>query len=165
MMQPKASLSGWKRVTPALDIEVQHGIPVHVYCKDTVQPYDDHQITDRVHELTGLSVSVHDAINLSTKEHEWSVCIDKSEFVEVLHRLALASAAMFVDRFHKPIDQSAVDWNRSEFSYDFNHAVEHCCIPWGTLDKQSYFERYTHVMKTESLRLVDAGISPLIDAE
>jgi hypothetical protein len=164
-MQAKTSLSGWKRVTPALDVEVQHGVPVHVYCNDTVRPYDDHQIVDRVHELTGLTVSVHEAINLSTKESEWSVCVNKSEFEEVLHRLALASAAMFVDRFHKPIDDSAVDWNEAEFTYDFNHAVEHCCIPWDALNKRRYFERYKHVMEREVLRLVNTGISPLVEAE
>ncbi len=164
-MQPKTSLSGWKRVTPALDVEVRHGVPIHVHCTDQVQPYDDHQITDKVHKLTGLTVSVHDATNLSTKAHEWSVCIDKNEFEEVLHRLALASAAMFVDRFHKAISSTAVDWNEAEFTYDFNHAVEHCCMPWGSLNKQAYFDRYIDVMKKESIRLIDAGISPLVEAE
>ena len=164
-MQIKASQTGWKRITPALDIEVLHGVPVHVYCNDTVQPHNNRQITDKIHELTGLTVSVHDGAKLSTKEHEWSVCVDKSEFEEVLHRLALASAAMFVDRFHKAIDDSAVDWNTAEFSYDFNHAIEHCCIPLGTLDKQSYFERYASVMRKESARLVETGISPLVEAE
>lgn len=164
-MQSKATLTGWKRVTPALDVEVRHGIPVHVYCSDYVQPYHDRQITDRIHAVTGLAVSVHDGAKLSTKEHEWSVCVDKNKFEEVLHRLALASAAIFVDRFHKPIDDSAVDWNAAEFSYDFNHAIEHCCIPIGSLDKQSYFDRYAKVMKNESVRLIDAGISPLVEAE
>ena len=164
-MQSKATLTGWKRVTPALDVEVRHGIPVHVYSTDSVQPYDDRQITDRIHAVTGLTVSVHDGAKLSTQEHEWSVCVNKNEFEEVLHRLALASAAMFVDRFHKPIDDGAVDWNAAEFSYDFNHAIEHCCIPIGTLDKQSYFDRYAKVMKNESVRLIDAGISPLVEAE
>lgn len=164
-MQSKATLTGWKRVTPALDVEVRHGIPVHVYCSDYVQPYHDRQITDRIHAVTGLAVSVHDGAKLSAKEHEWSVCVDKNKFEEVLHRLALASAAIFVDRFHKPIDDSAVDWNAAEFSYDFNHAIEHCCIPIGTLDKQSYFDRYAKVMKNESVRLIDAGISPLVEAE
>ena len=164
-MQPKASMSGWKRVTPALDVEIKHGVPVHVYCNDSVRPRDDSQITDRVHELTGLTVSVRDAINLSTKEHEWSVCVDKSEFEEVLHRLALASAALYVDRFHKPVDHTATDWDEAEFSYDFNHAMEHCCIPWGSLNKQSYFDRYVNVMHKESARLINAGISPLVEAE
>lgn len=164
-MQPKSTQSGWKRITPALDIEVRHGVPVHVYCNDSVQPKNDQQIVDRIRKLTGLTVSVHDGINLSTNEHEWSVCVDKNEFDEVLHRLALASAAMFVDRFHKSIDNTSVDWNAAEFNYDYNHAVEHCCLPHGSLNKQSYYHRYVSVMQKESARLINAGISPLVEAE
>ena len=32
------TLTGWKRVTPALDVEVWHDIPVHVY--STVSVHD-----------------------------------------------------------------------------------------------------------------------------
>lgn len=164
-MQTSTSSSGWKRVSPTLDIEIQHGIPVHVYCKNTAQSYNNKQITSQVQTLTGLSVSIFDATNISTKAHEWTVCIDKNEFDEVLNRLAIASAAMYVDCFHKPIDNSAVDWNNAEFNYDFNHAVEHCCIAHGSINKENYYNHYINVMKQESKRLIDEGISPLVEAE
>jgi len=62
----------------------------------------------KIHDLTGLTVSMHDCININADEEEWSVYIDKKEFEEVLHVMALSSAAVFVDRFHKVIDSSAV---------------------------------------------------------
>ncbi len=162
--------SGWSRVTPALDVEVLHGVPVRVTNSDTRQQNDSVQldenlISEKVHELTGLRVSVCDWTSISANEQEWSVCVDKKEFDEVLHRLALSSAAMFVDRFHKAIDHNAVDWDLAEYNYDFNHALEHCRIHWGTLNRDDYFEHYIADMHEESLRLVTAGISPQVEAE
>ena len=72
---------------------------------------------------------------------------------------------MFVDRFHKVIDGGAVDWNDAEYSYDFNHAVEHCCIPYGTISKSDYFSNYIKTMHEESVRLINEGESPLVEAE
>jgi len=167
--------NGWNRVTPVLDVEVLHGVPVRVSKTEfstqadstqaDMQQIDESLITEKVHELTGLHVSVCDPKNVSASEQEWSVCVDKKEFEEVLRRLALASAAMFVDRFHKAIDRNDVDWDSAEYNYDFNHAMEHCCIPWGTLNKNDYFERYVDDMHKESLHLINAGISPHVGAE
>ena len=72
---------------------------------------------------------------------------------------------MFVDRFHKVIDASAVDWDEAEYNYDFNHAIEHCCIPYGTINKSDYFSNYIKTMHEESTRLINEGVSPLVEAE
>jgi len=162
--------NGWSRVTPVLDVEVLHGVPVRVSKAESspqtdIQQIDESLIAEKVHELTGLHVSVCDPKNVSANEQEWSVCVDRQEFEEVLHRLALASAAMFVDRFHKAIDRNDVDWDSAEYNYDFNHALERCCLPWGALNKNEYFERYVDYMHKESLRLVYEGISPYVGAE
>lgn len=162
--------SGWNRITSTLDVEVLHGVPVRVtntvtQHDDSQQVIDENQVSAKISELTGLNVSMCDWKSISANEEEWSVCINKEEFEEVLHRLALASAALYVDRFHKPIDRTAVDWDDAEYACDFNHALEFCCIPWGALNKSSYFDQYVTDMHRESLRLVSSGITPPIDAE
>jgi len=157
--------SGWRRIKPYLDVEFQHGIPVRISNTDTSHQLNKRDISKKIRNLTGFTVSMHDRINLDSGEQEWAVCIDKKEFEEVLHRLALSSAAMFVDRFHKVIDGNAVDWDVAEFNYDFNHAVEHCCIPYGTINKSDYFSDYSKTMHEESARLINEGVSPLVEAE
>ncbi|MFV9616580.1 MAG: hypothetical protein ACNYZG_11530 [Gammaproteobacteria bacterium] len=157
--------SGWLRIDSGLDVECQHGIPVRISNTDTAHKLDETAISKKIHELTGFTVSMHDWININAGEQQWSVCIDKTEFEEVLHCLALSSAAMFVDRFHKVIDASAVDWDEAEYNYDFNHAIEHCCIPYGTINKSDYFSNYIKTMHEESARLINEGVSPLVEAE
>ena len=156
---------GWKRIESCLDVEIEHGVPVRISNTNTRQRLNELSISYKIQKLTGLKVSVDNWINITPGEQEWSVCVDQKEFSEVLRRLALSSAAMFVDRFHKPIDKNAVDWDRTEYSYDFNHAIEHCCIPFNTLNKDYYFEEYIKVMHEESQRLYDEGISPAVEPE
>ena len=159
------STSGWSRVDSGIDVEIQHGVPVRVSNTDTKQHLSEKMISKQVHDLTGLKVSIQGWVNINPDEQEWSVCVDKADFEEVLRRLALSSAAMFVDRHHKAIDRNAVDWDSAEYTYDFNHAIEHCCIPWGTLNKKDYFDQYVKAMHEESVRLINEGISPLVEAE
>ncbi len=159
------SHNGWNRIASGLDVEVEHGVPVRISNTNKNRYLNERTISSKIHKLTGLTVSMEDWINITPNEQEWSLCIDKKEFTEVLNRLALASAAMFVDRFHKPIDRNAVDWDNAEYTYDFNHAVEHCCIPYGTLNKDYYFEDYIKIMREESVRLYEEGISPIVEAE
>ena len=159
------SHNGWNRIATNLDVEVEHGVHVHISNNNTNRVLNPHLISNEIHKLTGLAVSVDDWINITPDEHEWSVCVDKNEFAEVLRRLALSSAAMFVDRFHKPIDSNAVDWDNAEYTYDFNHAIEHCCIPYNTLNKDYYYDDYIKAMHKESVRLFEEGISPLVEAE
>lgn len=164
------TLDGWNRVASGLDIEVQHGVPVRISNTKTAgahraQDFNEASVTEKIFELTGFNVSMHDWMSVTANEQEWSICVDKREFTQVLKRLALSSAAMFVDRFHKAIDDNAVDWDSAEYNYDFNQAVEHCCIPHGTLNKNHYFEQYIKIMHEESVRLINDGISPMVEAE
>ncbi len=166
-MSMNTCISGWCRTDSGLDVEFQHGVPVRISNTDTSHILDERAVSKKLHELTGFTVSIHDWKNINAGEQEWSgsVCIDKREFEEVLRRLALSSAAMFVDRFHKAIDSNAVDWDVAEYNYDFNHAVEHCCIPYGTINKSNYFSDYIKTMHEESARLINEGVSPLVEAE
>ncbi|NOQ87838.1 MAG: hypothetical protein GQ550_02850 [Gammaproteobacteria bacterium] len=156
---------GWSRVNSGLDVELKHGIPVRVSNSKVSAQFNERTITNKILQLTGFTVSMHDWMSISADEQECTICIDKNEFADVLKQLAASSAAMFVDRFHKPIDHTAVDWDRAEFSYDFNQAIEHCCLPYDSLDKDYYFERYLKTMHEESVRLVSEGVSPMVESE
>lgn len=157
--------SGWHRIESGLDVKFQHGIPVRISNSGSSHHIDERSVSKKIHELTGFTVSMHDWTNNNAGEQEGAVCIDKKEFEKVLHQLALSSAAMFVDRFHKAIDRNAVDWDASEYAYDFNHAVEHCCMTYGTINKNTYFSHYIKTMHEESVRLINEGISPMVEAE
>lgn len=164
-MQIQASADGWNRIASGVDVEVEHGVPVRISNTTTSSLISKQTISERVRALTGLKVSLNDWVDISADEKESSVCIDKRQFTEVLRRLALSSAALYVDRYRKPIDHSAVDWDYAEYNQDFNHAVEHCCIPYGSLNKDYYFDDYIKTMHEESQRLIERGISPIVEAE
>jgi len=169
-MQTYSFQDGWKRIGTGLDVQVLHGVPVCLShqensAKKIEGQLNSHTISDKVLELTGFRISLQNWKDIADNEKESSVCINRGDFDEVLRRLALSSAAMFVDRFHKPLDRYAVDWNNTEFTYDFNHAAEHCCIPYDSLNKENYFNDYIKTMHDESVRLIDEGISPFVEAE
>lgn len=164
-MKTNAFLNGWSRIASGLDVRVEHGVPVRLSNTGTTSHISKQSISDRVRALTGLTVYLDDWVDITSDEQESPVCVDKREFIEVLRRLAMSSAALFVDRFHKPIDRNAVDWDNAKYSCDFNHALEHCCIPYGTLNKDNYFDFYIKTMHEESSRLVEEGASPIVEAE
>ena len=82
-----------------------------------------------------------------------------------MRRLALASAALFVDRYHTPIDKDSVDWDNAEYARDFNHAAECCCVDPREMDRKAYFDDYVSQMHRETQRLLDAGEPPPVDPE
>jgi hypothetical protein len=165
IMQTQSSRDGWNRIASDLDVEIEHGVPVRISSKTPGRDINIQSISEQLQALTGLRVTLNGRIDISSDEQEISVCIDKNEFAEVLRRLALSSAALFVDRYRRPIDHSAVDWDCAEYNRDFNHAVEYCCIPYGSLNKDLYFEDYIKTMHEESLRLIEEGITSFVEAE
>ncbi len=158
-----SSHEGWNRVASGLDFEVEHGVPVRISYTHADKLLSRQLITHKTHDLTGFTTSIDEWINITPDEQEWSICIDKTEFAEVLRRLALSSAAMYFDRYHKSIDRNAIDRDNKEFTYDFNHAIEHCCIPYGTLNKDYYFDDYLNIMHEESIRLSEESAHLSLD--
>ena len=64
-------------------------------------------------------------------EHEASLTVSGREFAEVLRRLAVSSAELFVERYHKPVDEGDTDWDKLEYLKDFRAALEFCGLAWG----------------------------------
>ena len=158
--------SGWVSLSNGFDVELQHGIPIRLSNNGIEIPADDAQLVAEVGSLTGLTVVIA-AWEASDEpgEHEARLCVDALQFEQVVRKLALASAALFVDRYHTPIDQDSVDWDDAEYARDFNHAVNCCCLDQGEMDRKEYFSIYVELMHAETKRLIDAGESPLVDTE
>ena len=158
--------NGWHRLDNGFDVEVLHGIPLRLSNNGLDIPVDDADLVDSVTQMTGLKVTIigwHEAD--TTGEQETGLSVDALQFEDVLHRLALFSAALFVDRYHKTIDTDSVDWDKAEYDRDFNQAVEYCGLESSDLNKDDYYKVYTTFMHTESTRLIDSGIDPMIEPE
>ena len=158
--------NGWVSLSNGFDVELQHGIPVRLSNNGLDIPSDDALLVEEVTRLSGLTVVISGWEDADEPgEQEARLCVDALEFEQVLRRLALASAALFVDRYHTPIDQDSVDWDNAEYARDFNHAVECCCLDQGEMDRKQYFNIYVELIHAETKRLIDAGESPMVDTE
>ena len=158
--------NGWVSLSNGFDVELHHGIPLRLSNNGMDIPADDAQLVDDVKALSGLTVVIT-AWQASEEpgEQEAKLCVDAMQFEEVLRRLALASAALFVDRYHTPIDKESVDWDNAEYARDFNHAADCCCLDQSEMDRKEYFTDYVTLMHTETQRLIDSGESPPVELE
>ena len=165
-MTENTTQNEWISLSNGFDVELQHGIPVRLSNNGLDIPADDDQLVDEVTKLSGLTVVVSGWEGADEPgEQEARLCVDALQFEEVLRKLALASAALFVDRYHTPIEQDSVDWDSAEYARDFNHAVECCCLDQGEMDRKEYFSIYVGLMHAETNRIIETGESPLLDAE
>ena len=165
-MTDNTTTSGWITLKNGFDVELQHGIPVRLSNNGLDIPSDDAELAGEVARICDLTVVVagwKDADEPGEKETR--LCIDALQFDEVLRRLALASASLFVDRYHTVIDRDSVDWDNAEYARDFNHAVECCCLDPGDMDRKEHIDNYVTLMHAETQRLIDSDESPLVDAE
>ena len=165
-MTENTTHNGWISLSNGFDVELLHGIPVRLSNNGLDIPADDDQLVDEVTKLSGLTVVISGwEVADEPGEQEARLCVDALQFEEVLRKLALASAALFVDRYHTPIEQDSVDWDSAEYARDFNHAVECCCLDQGEMDRKEYFSIYVGLMHAETNRIIETGESPLLDAE
>lgn len=160
------STSGWVRLSSGFDVELAHGIPVRLSNNGLDRPANDAQLVEEVAGLTGLTVAIAGwEASSEPGEQEAGLCVDALEFGAVLQKLALTSAALYVDHYHMPIDPDAVDWDSAEYARDFNHAAECCCLDAAEMNRQDYFDDYVSTMHAETQRLVEDVITPIVGVE
>ena len=158
--------NGWMSLSNGFDVELLHGIPVRLSNNGVDVPADDAALVEEVRSMTDLTVVITGwEASDEPGEQEARLCVDALQFEEVLRRLAIASAALFVDRYHTPIDKDSVDWDNAEYARDFNHAADCCCLDQGEMDRKEYFEIYVTLMHAETKRLIESGESPPVDTE
>ncbi len=165
-MENIRSHNGWVRLDNGFDVEFFHGIPRILSDNGRSDSIDDATLVEKLTDLSGLKTNIlgwHQGEERG--EHEAALRVDATQFEEVLKRLALASAALFVERYRSPINKGSVDWDKEEYDLDFNRALEHCCLGPTACNKNEFFDIYRQCMHEESNRLVNEHISPTVQAE
>lgn len=145
---------GWVRLPNGFDVHLEHGIPDRL--SDNGKPHQTplEEVAERIASESGLRVSIGQwSPGEAEGEMEAHLQVDGTQLPEVLQRLALASAALFVDRFNKPIDALDVDWDEAEYASDFNLARLCCGLEWADVDKDAHFQAYAETMHRETRRL------------
>ncbi|HYQ71549.1 MAG TPA: hypothetical protein VET88_06440, partial [Gammaproteobacteria bacterium] len=123
-------------------------------------------LSEEVAAQTGLDVRVEAwQPGETAAELQALARVDRRHFTEVLNRLALSAAALFFDRYHKPVDRDDVDWDNLEFANDFRHALDYCGLDWGDIDRESCMASYVETMHAETRRLAAGRESPMVGPE
>ena len=158
--------NGWKRLPCGCDVELQHGIPVRLSSAGGIPDMPGPDLSGEVAAITGLHVSIgewlpgEDAGEVVAKTR-----VTGEQFIEVLNRLAVSAAAIFFDRYHKPVARDDVDWDTLEYANDFRRAVDYCGLNWGDVDRDACRAGYLKTMHAEIHRLAATAEPPLVEPE
>lgn len=163
----KASVrNGWERLSNGFDVEFRRNIPVRVSDNGHDMAVPEDVLLEEIAALGKLHVNLGDwTSGERVGEREACLTVSDQEFAEVLRRLAVSSAALFVERYHKPVDDDDVDWDRLEYLKDFRCALESCGLSWGDVDMDACFDDYVEAMHNETFRLAQTGELPLVEPE
>ena len=158
--------NGWESLPNGFDVEFRHSIPVRISDNGHGMTIPEDVLLEEVSALGKLHVCLGTwESGEHTGEHEANLTVSGREFSEVLRRLAGSSAALFVERYHKPVDESDIDWDRLEYLKDFRAALDHCGLASDDIDKDIYLNDYVETMHRETQRLAQSTDSPLVEPE
>jgi hypothetical protein len=164
-MDTSAPRNGWKRLSNGFDVEFRHSVPYRLSDNGRSEP-DDSMLVEEITALGRLHVQLGQwEAGERPGEREARLYVSRGEFAEVLRRLAQSSAALFIDRYRKPIDTSDIDWDRLEYLKDFQAALDHCRLGPGDMDQDAYRDIYIEVMHRETRGLAESGESPPVEPE
>ncbi len=145
----------WQRLSNGFDVELNYGVPVKISDNGKDGEISPDTLIQEIRELTGFNVNLGEwGPGENSGEHEALLNVSHKQLDDVLRRFAIGSASVFVDRFGKAIDSDAVDWDSTEYAYDFNWAMKCCNLNWSDVDKNAHFAAYAKAMHEETLRLV-----------
>jgi hypothetical protein len=165
-MTNQTASNGWKRLPCGCDVELQHGIPVRLSSAGGVPDLPEPALSAEIAAQTGLRVSIGEWLpGEASGEVQARILVTGEQLREVLDRLALSAAALFFDRYHKPVDRDDVDWDTLEFANDFRRALEYCGLDWKDVARDTCKAHYLETMHKETRRLADAGESPRVVPE
>ena len=158
--------NGWERLPSGFDVEFKHSIPSHLSDNGKRMTIQESVLVEEIAANAKLQIQLGEwRPGESADEQEARVFVSGKDFAEVLRRLARASAALFIDRFHKPVDAGAVDWDRLEYLADFREALDHCGLSPEDVDKDAYRDDYVKTMHRETRRLARLKEPPLVEPE
>lgn len=158
--------NGWERLPNGFDVEFRHNIPVRLSDNGKGLTVPESTLIEEITALGTLHVQLGRwQPGEKQGEHEVPVYISDKQLREVLRRLALSSAAVFYDRFHKPVDQDDPDWDRLEYLKDLAIALDHCKLELSDIDQNVYLDDYIDTMHEETQRLSILKETPLVEPE
>ena len=159
-------MNGWERLSNGFDVELRHGIPVRISDNGRGMTVPEEELLEEVSALGGLHVLLDEwGPGEREGELEAGLHVSGGEFPEVLRRLAASSAALFVERYHKPIEESDVDWSRLEYLKDFEAALDLCRLTETDADREDCYDEYVDIMRAETRRLAGLDEIPLVEPE
>jgi len=165
-MKTAAAGHQWERLPNGYDVELRHAIPVRISDNGHGLTVPAGVLQEQITALSQLRVALGDWVPGELPgEHEARVVVSRDDFAEVLRRLAVASATLFVERYHRAVDDEDVDWDLLEYRSDFGKALEHCGTARGAVNMDDLFAGYTRVLHQETQRLVQSGTSPPVVPE
>ena len=158
--------NGWERLPNGFDVEFRDNIPVRLSDNGKGLSVPEETLIEEVTTLCALHVQLGRWQPGEKKgEYEAPLFISNKELREVLRLLALSSAAMFYDRFHKPVDQDDPDWDRLEYLKDLATALDHCKLDMNDINQDVYRDEYVTTMHEETRRLSTLTETPLVEPE
>ena len=158
--------NGWERLPCGCDLELRHGIPVRISCADGIPDIPTPDLSAEISALTGLHVSLEEWLpGEAAGEVQARTRVKREQLTEVLNRLALSAAALFFDRYHKPVDRDDVDWDTLEFANDFRRALDYCGLDWKDVAQDTWKAHYLETMHAETYRLAASRESPRVIPE
>ncbi len=165
-MTKRIASNGWERLPCGCDLELRHGIPVRLSCANGVPDVPAADLSGEISALTGLHVSLEEWLPGEAAGEVQAISrVDGEQLREVLDRLAVSAAALFFDRYHKPVDRVDVDWDALEFANDFRRALEYCGLDWDDVERDTCKAHYLETMHVETRRLAAAKESPRVVPE
>jgi hypothetical protein len=166
MMNNPTMRNGWERLPNGYDVEFRDNIPVRLSDNGKGQSVPEETLIEEVSALSALHVQLGIwQPGEKNGEREAPVFISNKQLREVLRLLALSSAAMFYDRFHKSVDQDDPDWDRLEYLKDLATALEHCKLDMSDINQDAYIDEYVKTMHEETRRLSTLAETPLVEPE
>lgn len=157
---------GWQRLSNGFDVEFRHSVPYRLSDNGREQSIPTPLLLEEITALGKLHIRLGEWQTAErVDEREARLYVSDREFVEVLERLARSAAVVFVDRYRKPIDETAPDWDRLEYLKDFHTALDCCGLTQGDVNPDEYRRNYIEVMHRETQRLAQADDVPPVEPE
>jgi hypothetical protein len=144
---------GWVALPSGAEVLLERSVPVRLWTGDR-SLVDKADLLGEIAAVSGFRVRIG-AWEEETEEGELEapLTVSPSELGHVLECLATAAAAVFYDRYRKPIEAADTDWDDESYAQDFDVALRLCGIHWGQVDEGRYRDGYCTAMHLASREL------------
>ena len=158
--------NGWERLSNGFDVEFRQSIPYRVSDNGRDLDIPDPVLLEEITALGKLHVQLGEwQAGERMHEREARLYVSSREFDKVLQRLARAAASVFVDRYHKVVDNSDTDWDRLEYLKDFHAALDCCGLNETDVNPDDYRRAYVEAMHAETRQLAESSEAPMVEPE